>query len=57
MKHGFVTLAFLSLAVVCYALGFEGSKPLSWLLFLLGAGFELAFWVRLLGKRRSQSQE
>ena len=51
MKHGWITAGVLALAVVCYALGFEGSRPLSGLLLVLGAAFELVFWIRLLATR------
>ena len=56
MKQGWITLSFLLLAVFAYALGFEGSRPLSWLCFILGIGFEITFWIRLFGRKSKQPE-
>jgi len=49
-----VILMLLVAAAISYAIGFMLGF---WLLVLLGAAFEMAFWFQLLFRRRRQSSD
>lgn len=44
-----ITLGFLVLAVACYMVGLALPGAV---FFILGGAFELAFWIRVLRRRR-----
>ncbi|MBD9356206.1 hypothetical protein [Methylomonas albis] len=50
MKHHIITATILVLAVACYLAGYSGIGNAA---FIVGAGFETWFWIRLLIKRPS----
>ncbi|MBD9362549.1 hypothetical protein [Methylomonas fluvii] len=50
MKHHIITVMILALAVACYLAGYSGIGNAA---FIVGAGFETWFWIRLLIKRPS----
>jgi hypothetical protein len=50
-KHRLVTVLFLIAALACYAVGL--ALPATAML-IIGAGFELTFWVRLLRRRNGR---
>ena len=50
MRHHFITIMILALAVACYLAGYSGMGNTA---FIVGAGFETWFWIRLLIKRQS----
>ena len=54
VKIRVVTVVLLCLALLCYALGavLPGA-----LLLIVGAGFELAFWISLFKSRRAPDRE
>lgn len=50
MKHHIITVMILAVAVACYLAGYTSVGNTA---FIVGAGFETWFWIRLLIKRRS----
>lgn len=50
MKHHIITVMILAVAVACYLAGYSGVGNTA---FIVGAGFETWFWIRLLIKRPS----
>jgi hypothetical protein len=50
MKRHLITIAILLVALTLYALGFAGLGAAA---FIVGAAFELWFWVRLIARRSS----
>ena len=50
MKHHIITVTILVVAVASYLAGYSGVGNTA---FLVGAGFETWFWIRLLIKRPS----
>ena len=54
MRRHLVTVAFLCLAIACYALGAVGPGIA---LMVLGGVAELVFWIRLLGGTRGRQSE
>jgi hypothetical protein len=52
-KRLLVTLSLLAAAFLCYLIGYG---PGSWAFFLVGGGFETAFWIRILSSRYKSNQ-
>jgi hypothetical protein len=52
-KRLLVTLSLLVVAFLCYIIGYG---PGSWAFFLVGGGFETAFWIRILSSRYKSKQ-